>query len=166
MASGNLLASITPGANQYPSTNYALPDVNNSRQVLSFSDTADWEAVFLLWLPPNYNNGGLTLRLVLSTPSGGATSGNMIWGASIKRLQDATDDLSGTGFATEQTVTVAAPGTAQQVKYASITFTDGSQMDSVAVNEAFLLKIRRVGSSGSDTMTGRGHLVAGELRET
>jgi hypothetical protein len=65
-----------------------------------------------------------------------------------------------------QAVTDAAPGTSGYVTIASIAFTDGAQMDSVAAGEGFRLSVIRDADNGSDTMTGDAELWAVEIKET
>lgn len=166
MASGNQLAAVGAQQNSPPSSSFAVFDVNNDRLVLSFAPTADEAAFFLLRLPGHYSGGGITVSIVFTTPAGGSTTGNQVWGATFKRLQDDTDNMGSTGFATEKTVTSAAPGTAEVVQYATITFSDGSEIDNIAVNEAFLLRIRRLGADAGDTNSAAGLFISGQMRET
>ncbi len=164
--SGNTLLVISPLQNQPPASNYATLDIRNSHPVLDFDDTTDETAVFRLVLPRTYAGGGLTVLVHYAMTS--ATSGKVRWEVSIERIGNAQQDLDADGFASAQGVNVAAvPGTSGHVDIASIAFTNGAQMDSIAVGEAFRLKIQRKPSdTTNDTATGDAELVAVEVRET
>ncbi|KKK65637.1 hypothetical protein LCGC14_2972130, partial [marine sediment metagenome] len=56
------------------------------------------------------------------------------------------------------------PGTAGLVDIVTVTFTDGADMDSVAVGELFRLKVTR--DAVSDDAAGDAELVAVEIKET
>ena len=106
---------------------------------------------------------GVTVTLVWMATT--ATSGNVVWSVAIERDDTATD-LDTDSFATANTATAAAPATSGAPAYTTIAFTNGAQMDSLAVGEAFRLKVQRTGSSGSDTATGDAELLAVEIKET
>jgi len=57
-------------------------------------------------------------------------------------------------------------GTCGKVKRASITFSDGAEMDSVGAGHSFRLKVYRDADNASDTATGDAEIVAVHLRET
>lgn len=164
MASGNSLLTFTVQANQPPASTYATLDTRNAQLVLEFDAAADEAAIFAGVMPRAYAGGGLTCNICWCADS--ATTGDVIWGISLERNQDETDTVASDSFATERTVTSAAPGTAGLVQYASIAFTNGAQMDSIAVGERFRMKLRRVGSNGSDTMSGDAQALTVEVIET
>jgi hypothetical protein len=167
---GNLLCVFTPLQNTPPGTSYASVDIRNNHAVLDFADAADESALFTGILPRYYGGGGVTVRLIWAATS--ATSGTCRWSVAFERLADAdtqTDDLDTDSFATAQTTGASPPsGNAGQLQYTDIAFTDGAQMDSIAVGEMFRLKVMRDadGTSGTDDMTGDAELVAVEIRET
>lgn len=164
MASGNTLLIFTPLANEPPASNYATLDTRNAHPVLDFDAGTDESAVFTAVLPRNYASGGITVYVHWAATS--ATSGDCVWNAAFERIGEGSQDIDSDGFASAQAVTATAPGTSGNVDIAAITFTDGAQIDSVAVGEAFRLKITRDADNGSDTMTGDAELVAIELKET
>jgi len=163
MASGDTLLTFTPLANQPPASTYATFDTRNGHVVLDFDASADEVAVFGDVLPRHYAGGGVTVTLVWMATT--ATSGNVVWSVAIERDDTATD-LDTDSFATANTATAAAPATSGAPAYTTIAFTNGAQMDSLAVGEAFRLKVQRTGSSGSDTATGDAELLAVEIKET
>lgn len=166
MAAGTLICRLSPTAAALPSAGFAPIDLNQLTPVLSYSESADWESFYLLRMPSSlaYHQNGLKLDCLLSSPTGAGTSGNLVLAASFKRLQDGVDDFSTSGFGAEKTTTVAAPNPTQSARMASLTFL-ASEIDNIVADDWFLLRIRRLGTNASDTMTGRAHLVAAELRE-
>jgi hypothetical protein len=164
MASGQTLCRWDAGANRPPASNWATPIARNSQLALAFDDSTAQSALFSDVLPRNYGGGGITLSLLWASAS--ATSGNVVWAASFERFQSNTTSLDSDSFASEQSITVACPGTSGLGFYSTIAFTDGSQINSIAVGERFRLKIRRDAANGSDTMTGNAEIVSVELKET
>jgi hypothetical protein len=167
MASGDTLIVWDPWSNDQPASNFATKDTRNGHRVLDFDGSTDEEAMFTGVLPAHYAGGGLTLKLHLAFTS--ATSGASRWQADIERIGAAGQDIDSDGFTgTFQGADAAPPGTSGQIVVASIAFTSGAQMDSLAAGEAFRLKIRRDadGTSGTDNVTSDAELVMLELKET
>lgn len=164
MASGNTICILTPAANEPPSSNYATLDTRNGHLVLDFDAATDESAIFTTVLPRHYAGGGITVYIHWAATS--ATSGDVIWGVQFERIGEGQQDIDSDGFASAQTVTATAPGTSGNVDIASVAFTDGAQIDSIAVGEAFRLKVYRDADAGGDTMSGDAELVAVCLKET
>lgn len=164
MASGDTLLIITPFANEPPSSNFATLDMRNGHPVLNFDAGTDESAVFTAIMPRHYSGGGITAYVHWCAAS--ATSGDVIWDVSFERIGEGQQDIDSDGFASVQSVTATAPGTSGNVDIASIAFTNGAQMDSVAVGEMFRIKVTRDANNGSDNMTGDAQLVCIELKET
>ena len=164
MASGDSLLMFTALNNEPPSSNYATIDVRNQHVVLDFDDSTDESAVFKGVMPRNYSGGGITVYIHWS--AAGVTTNNVIWDVSFERIGDGQQDVDSDGFAAVNSVTDAAPGTDGHVTIANVTFTDGADMDSVAVGELFRLKITRDADNASDTMAADAELHAIELKET
>ena len=61
---------------------------------------------------------------------------------------------------------VAAASASGEVVYDTVTFTDGADMDSWAVGELAIVRVRRFASDAGDTMAGDTQLVSIEIRET
>ena len=167
MASGETLAVFTPLHNEPPTTNFATLDTRNAIPVLDFDAAADEEAVFGGFLPDNYAGGGLTVTLVWMAST--ATSGNTVWQVAIERWQDDAVDLDTDSFvAFNNGGQNLAPTVSGEVSYDDVTFTDGADMDSLAKNEAFRLKVRRDADStdATDDMTGDAELARVIVKET
>jgi len=164
MASGDTLLIFTPLHNEPVASNYATLDHRNVHPVLDFDAGTDESAVFSAVMPRSYAGGGLTVYIHWSASS--ATSNDCIWDVAFERIGDSQLDVDGDSFAAVNSVTDTAPGTTGHVTIANVTFTDGADMDSVAVGELFRLKITRDADNGSDTMTGDAELHAVEIKET
>ena len=164
MASGNTLAIWGAYANQPPSSNFAQLDAFNQHPCLAFDASTNWSAVFGGVLNRAYAGGGVTVTLWYTMTS--ATSGNVGFQGAFERFNSATTDLTSDSFASSPgTVSSAVPGTAGIVKSLALTFTDGSQMNSLAVGEGFRLKITRDVTVSSNA-TGNARLLRCELKET
>jgi hypothetical protein len=166
MASGDTLAVFVPANNEPPSAAYATLDTRNAHPVLNFDGTTDEEAVFTSILDRKYAGGGLTVNLWVGAAS--ATSGTMRWQVGIERIQASTLDIDADSFAAFQSNGATAPGTSGMFLVCAVTFTDGAQMDSLAVGEPYRLKVRRDadGTSGTDDIASDCQLLTLEVKET
>lgn len=172
MASGNTLLTLTPQDNCPPATLYATLDmmVGTSTPVenipiLNFDDTAIEYADFYCVMPRNYAGGGLTITFGWSST---ATTNTAVLSAALRRVADDAEDLNTTAQTYDYNNTGAlTPASANgEVVYDTLTFTDGADMDSVAVGEYFILRVRRVPTDGNDTMVGDLRLHSLEVKET
>lgn len=164
MASGNTLCVFFPQDNEPPSSNYATYDVRNGHPVLDFADSGTNEsAIFTGLMPRNYSGGGVTVYIHYAMTS--AVSGDIDWDVEFERIGDGSQDIDSDGFASAQSVdNTTVPATSGHVDIVSIAFTDGAQMDSVAVGETFRIRVTRDGVS--DTASGDAELRAVEIKET
>jgi hypothetical protein len=131
---------------------------------LAYDSASDESCDFQGVLPRSYAGGGLTLYLHWAST---ATTGAVVWNAAFRRIADDAEDINTTAHTYDYnavTATTASP--AGELDYASITFTDGADMDSLAVGESFVLRITRDANNGSDDMSGDAYLVAIEIKET
>lgn len=166
MASGDTLTVIGPYHNEPPATNYATLDTRNGRPCLDFdADAATEAAIFSFIMPRNYAAGGITVYLHWAATS--ANSGNVIWQTSFERIGNDQQSMDADGFATAVTWSAkAASATAGNLLISDQAHTNGAQIDSTVVGEMARIKVERLGSNGSDTMTGDAELYAIELKET
>ena len=163
MASGNTLLIFRPQDNEPPSSNFATLDLRNGHPTLDFDTTTQETAIFSAVMPRHYAGGGVTVYVHHAATS--ATSGTIGWDVAFERIGDSQQDIDSDGFATARTVTAATvPATSGHVDINSVAFTDGAQMDSVAVGELFRVRVRR--DVSNDTATGDAELVAIEIKET
>jgi hypothetical protein len=163
MASGNTLLIFTALHNAPPASNPATFDTENGTPVLEFDTTTQEIAIFLGVLPRHYASGGVTVYVHWAADT--ATTGTIGWDVAFERIGDGSQDITADGFASAQTVTAATvPGTAGLVDITNVAFTDGAQMDSVAVGESFRLRVRR--DVANDSAAGDAQLLAVEIKET
>ena len=163
MASGDTLLVFTAANNVPPTSNYATLDTRNNHLVLDFDDTTNESAVFPGVMPRNYAQQGVTVYIHYAMTT--ATSGDIDWDVAWERVGDQQQDIDSDSFAAVNSVdNTTVPGTAGNVDIVNVTFTDGADMDSVAVGEYFRLKVTR--DATSDTATGDAELIAVEVKET
>lgn len=163
MASGDTLLIFTPLSNEPPAANYATLDTRNSHTVLDFDDTTAEAAVFKGILPRHYAGGGITVYAHWAATS--ATTGTGGWTVAFERVSDSQQDIDSDGFAGEQTITAATvPATSGHVTITNVAVTSGANMDSIAIGEAFRVRVTR--DVANDSATGDLELYAIELKET
>lgn len=163
MASGDTLLTLVPQCNEPPASNFATPDTRNEHPVLDFDDTVNESAVFSDVMPRHYGGGGVTVYLHYAMTS--AVALTVDWDVAFERIGDQQQDLDSDGFAAVQSVNnTTVPGDSGDVDIVPIPFTDGAQMDSIAVGEGFRLKVTR--AADSDDATGDAELRFIEIKET
>lgn len=161
MASGDVVVrivrAIPPGANA------ATPDIRAGGStpteqvaVWDFDGTTnefmDFECELI-----GYGGGGLTFTGKYLMTS--ATTGVVKWEAALRRFEDDAENLGSShsydfNSAAEDTV----PNVSGEPGYFSVTFTNGSDMDSVATGEKFILRIRRNNTTSGTNATGDAEL--------
>lgn len=159
MSSGDSLCVFTAQSKAQGTATYDTVDGN---PVLDFDDTTNEIAIFLGVLPRNYGGNGITATIIWTS---GVIVGDVVWDMQVER-QNEGSDMSTSSFAAAQSVTDTTNGTAERANYVEIPFTDGAQIDSLAIGEAFRIKLRRDAVSGSDTLVGDAALRRIEIRET
>lgn len=163
MASGDTLLVFTPLHNEPPTSNPATLDLRNNHPVLDFDATTNESAVFSAVMPRSYAGGGLTVSIHYAMSS--AISGDIDWDVAFERIGDDELDIDSDSFAAVNSVdSTTVLGTSGKVDIVNIAFTDGADMDSVAVGEAFRLKVTR--DAANDSAAGDAELVAVEVKET
>jgi hypothetical protein len=164
MASGDTLCVFTPLSNEPPAANYATLDMRNAHPVLDFDPATDESAVFTGILPRNYAGGGLTVYIHITDTNDTNAAHASYWDAAFEAC--IAQDLDADGFAAVQSTHVHPNGTSGIPVIATIPFTDGAQMDSVAAGELFRLKVTRDADNGSDDWALDAELLAVEIKET
>jgi hypothetical protein len=133
--------------------------------VLDFDAATDEYAIFGAVMPRHYSGGGLTCTIGWMATS--AISGDVLWEAALKSVTDDADDLDTKASAAANAASAATTtNLSGEVKYTTVTFTDGADMDSVAAGEYFQFTLTRNADGAGDTMTGDAELVFIEIRET
>lgn len=164
MASGDTLLILTAAAFIKPSSGGAVWGSRNQQPHWSCDDTTD-EVVYSipLVMPEHYADGGVTLEIENRAAS--ATSGNFINKAAFSR--EAGQDADSDGFAAENVSSATATnGTSGVPTTATVTFTDGADMDSVKAGDPFRLMVGRDADNASDTMSGDLEIVSVHIKET
>jgi len=172
MSSGDSLCVWNALANEPPDADFATFDTilttssdepDDIVPVLDFDPGATQEfASFSAHMPEHYGGGGLTLILIWTSE---ATSGDVKWDAAFKALADAAG-MDAT-YAAIQTTTTTTDGTVRAINTTVITFTDGAQIDSIAVGEYFRLLVTRDSVDAADTMNSNdAELISAYLKET
>ena len=165
MSSGQLLCVVNPGQETYPDSNFATPDKRSDTDVIDFDDTADESVEFPAWMPDNYSGGGVTVTIGYMAST--ATSGTVSLDIAFKSMTDDVDNIS-KSFAAANNVNSTTASASGEIKYQSLTITDGADMDSVAANEWFKIKFTRDADSttSTDNLVGDIELVFIEFKET
>jgi hypothetical protein len=164
MASGDTILSWMAYSNEPPSASYATLDTRNQRPVLDFADSGSESGVFGAILPRHYAGGGITAYHHVAFSS--ATAGSAVIQGAFERVGAELLDLDEDNFAAAVTANVDVPLTAGSVFISPIAFTDGAQIDSLAVGEYFRYKFTRQGESVTDDASGDMELIGIELKET
>jgi hypothetical protein len=170
MASGDTLIILTTHSADLPTTgNVPSPDSRNDHSVLDFDAAVAQTVNFPIVLPRHYGGNGTTATIYWSATtsvSADTTGAECRWTLAWERHQDDAFDLDADGFAAAQVVVDVAPSVNGEQSYAEITFTEGGQMDSIAVGESGRLRLIRDAADGTDTMSGDAELHRIEIRET
>ena len=145
-----------------PATLYAAPDARAGGStpaervdVFKF-DAATIEYMDFLCQLVNYAGGGLTFALPWSASS--ATSGATRWGIGIRRIADDAEDIDASQTYDYNDADDTAASASGEISVASVTFTNGADMDSWADGEFAIVRVRRNASHANDTMTGDAEL--------
>jgi len=164
MASGDTLLVFMPYNNEPPSSNYATLDTRNLHPCLDFDATTNESAVFSAVMPRHYaGTTGITVYIHYAMTS--AEANTVDWDVSFERIGDQQLDIDGDDFAAVNSVDdTTVPGTTGLVDIVSIAFTNGEDMDSIAVGELFRMKVTR--DAASDDAAGDAELYAVEIKET
>lgn len=165
MASGNTLFRFEAIAGVPPSSAFAAIGRRNNHFVYNFDADTDESVDFTEVLSPDYAGGGITLTIYAMAATG--TTGVARLQAQIERHDASGTDLDADSFATAISGSWSTPGTSGQVVTTTLAFTN-SEIDSLAVNEHFRLRITRDANatSGTDSLTGDWQLLAVVGKET
>ena len=163
MASGDTLLIFRPQDNEPTSANFATLDTRNLHPVLDFDASTNESAVFSAVMPRSYAGGGLTVYIHYAMTS--ATTGDIDWDVDLERIGDQQLDIDADSFVgVNSTDNTTVPATSGNVDIITVTFTDGADMDSIAVGEGFRMKVIR--DAAADTATGDAEVRFVEIKET
>ena len=100
---------------------------------------------------PRHYAGTTGVAVYLHIAMSSANANDIKLEVSFERIGDQQQNLDSDGFAAAQdTGDITVPGTSGLVDIIPVTFTDGAQMDSIAVGEGFRMNIKRVAVVGTD----------------
>lgn len=127
---------------------------NEAMFAYAFDDTTDEVVDVPFSVPSDYGSGGFTLKVHLGRATGTAAA-NVRIGAAIRCLNTAEDrDTTDHAYDFNE-VTVAMPTSVGTTVVGTITFTDGTDADSIAAGEQGILRLRREPSdTTNDTLSG------------
>lgn len=165
MASGDTILQLSPLHNEPPASNMATVDTRGTTPIplLDFDATTNESAVFSAVMPRHYAGGGITVYIHYAMSS--AVADTVDWDVAFERIGDQQLDIDGDSFAAVQSVdNTTVPGTSGLVDIVSVNFSDGAQMDSVAVGEGFRLQVTR--DAASDDAVGDAEILFVELAES
>ena len=169
MATGQTLFTLTEFMGSPPTTLGAVQVLRvggstpaESYYVWSFTNTAIRYLDFVYRMPQNYAGGGISCRINWGAAT--ATSGNCVWEIALRRMADDAEDIDTSQTYDYNSVTDAAPSAAGEFTDAVITFTNGTDMDSVVAGDTFILRIRR--QTTGNSLSDNAQLKLIEIRET
>lgn len=166
MASGDTIAIANWHSAAFPGSGQASIQRRNGHMLIGFNDNGDDKVDFEFIMPQHYaGTTGVTVYIYWISGTGGV-NGDVIWDISFERHEDDAFDLDSDGFAAANSVTDAAASVVGEISVASVAFTDGADMDSVAAGESFRMRVSRDADNASDTHTGGAQIVRVEIRET
>ena len=163
MASGQTVAKFSAMGGEPALSNSAAMKRRNGHYYQQFDGATNQSIIFGDTLSRNYAGGGLTVYLHIALSS--ETTGDTDWDVAFERVGSGSQDVDADGFATAQsTDNTTVPGTSGHVQVIAVTFTDGAQIDSIAVGEYYRMKVTR--AAVSDTSSGFAELYRVEIKET
>lgn len=157
-------AIFLPLAAEFPSSNFARPDMVNRRPVLKFDASQDQSCYWTFRAPQGLTG---TLLLVVGFIMASATTGNVVAQGQVEAVTtaDATDLDATTSFdAVNNSGQVSVPATAGYYKQFTITLTNA---DSVAAGDYMRISFNRDADSttATDDAAGDFYYVDGEFRD-
>lgn len=142
----------------------ALPSRRNGSTILAFDDTSLEVTVFPGVLPRNYDGGGITAyhHCAMAT----AVANEIVISGAFERIGETKDLDDDSWSALQDSSAATVNGTAGIPDIVSTAFTDGAQIDSIAVGEWFRYAVFRRADLAGDDATGDMQLGTVELKET
>ena len=164
MASGDTLMIFAPQGYEAGGANFAVIHQRNAHPVLDFDAATAESALWSAILPSGYAGGGLTVKVHFAMSS--ATSGSVIWKGSFEKIAPGVDSIASDGFGAAVTQITAVPGTSGLTAVSPISFLHASEIDGLAVGNAFRFKLMRDAAMAGDTAAGDAEVLVIELLES
>ena len=169
-AVGGTMARFTPGGADPNSDAITAPfsvitAATGDRQCLLFDKTTLETGIWSSVMARSYSGGGVTVEIRYSM-SAANTSKVVQWEAAFEALADGSaGGAGGSDFAAVNVDSAGCPDAADEWQLATITFTDGADMDSVVAGSPFRFLLQR-NPDGTDDADGDAQLHRVEIRET
>lgn len=125
--------------------------LRNEREMLAYPNAVTSTAYFTGVVPRNYVASG-PLRAKVFWVAATATSGDVRWSVAVERLEPGGPNVDSDNFGGNELInsTTAVNG---EINLAVIDFTN-AEADGINAGNALRIRVRRMGSSPGDTMTG------------
>lgn len=134
----------------------------NNRPCLLFIDSTFTFSFFHLIMPQHYGGNGIEINLHFTCTT---STGDIYWLANVQNNASGDDIDSGTYGSSAATLQGPdGPDAGNAITVATLTIPP-TDMDNMAAGDAFVLRIGRIGSYGTDTCTGMAQLHVIEIRE-
>ena len=147
---------FTPMTSAAPATAFATLDTRNSIPVLDFDDTVQ-ESCFWVGVLSESASLGSGLKVSITWMATTATTGAVVWGTQIERMNTDEDTDS---FDTAVEVTTTTSATSGTPSKTTITITT---IDSTVAQDAYRVRVYRKAADAADTMTGDAEVIAVEV---
>lgn len=156
----NILGSYDADDGNLPSVGNAALVSSNNYDFLAFDAAAVETAYFDGVTPENYTGRDIQLRLAWTPQS--ADTGNVLWRASLARLNE-DNDMFSMSYETSISGVFAAP--THGIPQESLLRFNADNLGGLKKVENYRIKLDRVGNNSSDTMTGDAYLFNVSLEE-
>ena len=150
-AGGTQLFEREVNAADHPSVDPALAKSRSGHAIIRFAAGVDRKVIFYVHISNDYTGGDITVDFDWVAET--ATSGDVVIGGRFERNNAGGQNIDSDGFAAQKTVISTANGTNGVGTRASITYTN-AEADSPVAGDIMRFEAERVGTSGSDNMTG------------
>lgn len=162
MAAGSTIALFDAVSGRPPSSAYPQIDFRNKHVVLDFDDASDEATHFAGILPSTYSGGDLSAVVTFAASS--ATTGDIVWAIAFERIEPGVTDLDTDGFGAESSAAASVDSTAGVTQQMTLSLA-ASGMDNAQAGDLFRVRLRRIATNASDTVSGDAEFVSLELQE-
>lgn len=145
----SFLDSFGPNDVTFPSSSPSALS-RNERPTLDFAEGVDKSVIRHNVLSSGYRGAGTNLKIEWAGKI--SSSGDVVWGVEVERVEPGVTDIDSDSFAAQRTVIASAPATGKTV-ISTISLTQ-AQADGWEKENSYRMRLSRVGTNGNDTMTG------------
>lgn len=172
MASGDTLAILIPESiGPPPASNHApyvvIVAATGRRGVLLYSPTTGETAIWPSLLARSYAGGGITIDIYGAMALANTGTKKVRLDVALERVPvGAVLGVGGSDFAAAKSVSAAVDNLINVVFKATVTFTNGAEMDSVVGGDPLRLRVSRDPDNVDDDALGDYQFARAEIRET